>query len=108
MVRVISSTGIVHDAEKMGDLYQTICNHSNGPSYFTDMLKSWEETDKPVTCKNCLRITNESNNQLVEPECYLNKDNGDLYIIYYTQNRPQGKNWIRISYKAYKILSRSN
>lgn len=53
---VISSTGKIHLATKFGSRFQTICNSSNGPSYFDDMLKNWPTTNKGITCKNCLKI----------------------------------------------------
>ena len=45
--------------------------------------------------------------QLKEPECYLNTENGDLYIIWWIRNRPIGNEWIRISKLAYDNLTKS-
>jgi hypothetical protein len=47
------------------------------------------------------------NKQLEEPEHYLNKESGDLYIIWYIENRPIGKDWVKISRKCYDIITRS-
>lgn len=44
--------------------------------------------------------------QLSEPECYLNKENGDLYIIWWIRNRPIGNAWVQISKLAYDNLTK--
>lgn len=39
------------------------------------------------------------------PECYLNTQTGDLYIIWYICNRPSGNNWVQISKKCYDVIT---
>ena len=64
-LRVVSPTGCVHivDSTMIGrhfpfdERYGTKCNHNDyhrsyGAGYFHD----WSITDKPVTCKRCLRL----------------------------------------------------
>ncbi len=58
LLKVVSPTGCVHvvDSELEGR-YGTECNHKDyfkgwGGGYF----HKWELTEKPVTCKRCLRI----------------------------------------------------
>lgn len=66
-LKIVSSTGCVHLVDSMlrgrhfpfGKRYVTKCNHNDyhrsyGSGYFHD----WELTEKPVTCKRCLRLLN--------------------------------------------------
>ncbi len=45
--------------------------------------------------------------KLENPECYLNRQTGDIYIIWWLCNRPTEKYWTRISYECYKVLTRN-
>jgi hypothetical protein len=45
--------------------------------------------------------------QLVEPECYLNVNTGDLYIINWKRNRLNpADGWVRISRKVWEQFSK--
>lgn len=64
-LKVISSTGVVHavsDIFAFGGKgpsatgYSTMCNHMNMKKYSVYVYyHHWTETDKPVTCKRCLK-----------------------------------------------------
>ncbi len=58
--RVISPTGVVHAVEgQLGQEYNTTCNYVNVAKWHgMDNYHYWKLTDKPVTCKNCLKILN--------------------------------------------------
>lgn len=52
----VSTTGVVHHIKFIGRReVWPLCNSNNGP-FFSEYFKSWERTDKPVTCKTCLRL----------------------------------------------------
>lgn len=54
-VNIVSSSGIVHRADRYGkDVHIPVCNSNNTP-YSAEYFKDWEVTTKEVTCKNCLR-----------------------------------------------------
>lgn len=38
---------------------------------------------------------------LKSPEYYLNVETGDIYVIWWTGNRPTGKDFVKISQKVY-------
>lgn len=43
--------------------------------------------------------------KLNEPECYVNKIDGSLFIIWWAENRPSdSEEWVRISLRAYNNL----
>lgn len=45
------------------------------------------------------------NEKLNEPECYINKIDGSLFIIWWAENRPPDNNeWVQISRRAYDNL----
>lgn len=60
LLKVVSPTGCVHLVNGQADgRYGTECNHKNyfqgwGGGYF----HKWKLTEKPVTCKRCLRLLN--------------------------------------------------
>ena len=66
--RVISPTGIVHAVE--GSLLQehnTTCNYVNVNKWHgLDNYHYWKPTEKPVTCKNCLKILEPTEEQTSE------------------------------------------
>jgi len=57
LIRIRSSTGVVHYAEDL-DLgygrHEPECNSNSGGS----ILKDWSITKKPTTCKNCIKAVN--------------------------------------------------
>ena len=58
---VVSPTGCVHYADyRSGQYVTTLCNHTN---YYETCgnLHKWESTNKPVTCKRCLKLANRYN-----------------------------------------------
>lgn len=57
-LRVISPTGVVHAVEGSQALeHNTTCNYVNITKWHgMDNYHYWKLTEKPVTCKNCLKI----------------------------------------------------
>ena len=57
--KVISPSGIVHRVEyyyeNREDLKVVLCHYHNGTCFSYDIDVNWPETNKKVTCKNCLR-----------------------------------------------------
>jgi hypothetical protein len=49
----------------------------------------------------------ESSGHLDIPMCFLNTENGDLFIIWWQRNTPIGKEWVEISLKAWSVLTGS-
>jgi len=43
---------------------------------------------------------------LNSPEYYVNVNSGDLYLIHWIQNRPGGKEWVRVSKEFYDLHGR--
>jgi hypothetical protein len=56
LLKVVSPTGCVHAVANAGLLkrYSTECNHSE--AYGAGYYHNWPVTDKPITCKRCLRV----------------------------------------------------
>ncbi len=55
-------------------------------------------------CK-CGAKKSEEVGRLESPECYLHTETGDLFIIWWAQNRPTQHEWVRISQKAWEVLT---
>ncbi len=64
-LKVVSPTGCVHIVDDMlkgrhfpyDERYRTKCNHNDYyRSYGAGYYHGWNVTDKPVTCKRCLRL----------------------------------------------------
>jgi len=62
---VISPTGTVHVIKDHWESitgvkrYMTKCRHVNmNRSFSEELYHEWEETNKPVTCKRCLKMIN--------------------------------------------------
>jgi len=84
-LKVVSPTGCVHAvAGTRGRKYGVKCNHKD---YFLDYLDEgyyhgWDLTDKPVTCKRCLRLLDPSRKSLSEIRGQALEDIRDLAIGY--------------------------
>lgn len=42
--------------------------------------------------------------KLENPRCFLNKETGDLFIIWWNSNMPYGTDWVEISKKVYDMI----
>jgi hypothetical protein len=71
MIKIISPTGCVHIAHSENILigcskeFTTLCNHASGRFESTSWFR-WPLTDKPVSCRRCLALSENPSHRLKE------------------------------------------
>ena len=84
-MNVISPTGTVHVVEQQfetdGGLLLT-CGYHEGVRFSDPYVYGWPQTDKEVTCKNCLR-TMERKDPLVYPYKVVETDDKDHILLFW-------------------------
>jgi len=101
-IKIISTTGVVHYAFSWGnELSRPDCNSNNGP-FSSEYEKDWKRTDKPVTCKNCLKVNGQTGDIL-----YMKEETVEQALAFL---RGELTYWSRDLYDAYiiEIMERIN